>query len=94
MARTPAGNLRGAAARTQKADDRLEAFMREPGTTAIIDHSKQDKQIKDLMQACYDIEGDSFITWWEDDTQVPAKITRTDQIQRLGQRLARVRRSR
>lgn len=95
MALTINGKRTGKAAQTEKAERLTELIM--AGTTPqarAADTAAQQERIDNLMQACYDIEGETFITWWEDDKNVPALITRTDQLKLLGKRLARLRRSR
>jgi len=86
MAHTSNGKLRGQAARTDRADQAnwlLDEQLR-------VDRQEQQRKqqlIDQLMQQCYDIEGDSFIAWWEDDNNVPPIITRSEQIRVLEGRL-------
>lgn len=76
MARTTNGNLRGAAARTQKAEQR-ERLITGSGI------SQSDAYVLLLTT----IEGDKFTQWWK---SISPTLAPTDQYQTLQQRFERV----
>src|SRR5687767_11709559 len=89
MAHTPNGNLRGAARRTEIADQKQ--WLQDLAWQSERDEeARKQAIIEALMQQAYDIEGDTFIEWWEDDNNVPASITPTDQILTLERRLLQI----
>lgn len=73
-------NRRGAAARTERRDtlEYLEAV-------AVQEIQRKARQIETLMGECIKIEGDVFITWW--DEELPARIPQNEQLRLLEDRL-------
>lgn len=92
MARTLNGQLTGKAAQIQKAEERADSLLRGPERLAPDVMEKYQKQLREMMLACIAIEGEAFVNWWDDDSNVPAVCDIRKQTYIAGEHLATLRR--